>query len=66
MITIITKEEKNGGYNSDVTLDNATVYEILTALDATLDALEGHGVSKLAVIDYVINRETYIDKKEEK
>lgn len=66
MVTIITKEEKNGGYNSDVTLDNASVYEILTALDSILDALEGHGVSKLAVIDYVLNRENYIEKKEEK
>lgn len=66
MVTIITKEEKNGGYNSDVTLDNASVYEILTALDVILDALEGHGVSKLAVIDYVLNREKYVEKKEDK
>ena len=66
MVTIITKEEKNGGYNSDVTLDNASVYEILTALDAILDALEVHDVSKLAIIDYVLNRQNYTEKKEGK
>ena len=66
MVTIITKEEKNGGYSSDVTLDNAGVYEILTALDVVLDTLENYDVSKLAVIDYVLNRANYVDKKEEK
>lgn len=66
MVTVKICKEKNGGYSSDVTIENSDVYEILAVLDAALDTLEGHNVSKLAVIDYVLNRENYIDRKESK
>lgn len=66
MVTIKINKEKNGGYSSDISLDNACVYELLTALDATLDVLENYDVSKLAVIDYVLNRDKYVDRKEDK
>lgn len=66
MITVKICKEKNGGYSSDVTIKNSDVYELLTALDATLDVLENHDVSKLAVIDYILNRDKYVDRKEDK
>lgn len=66
MVTIKINKEKNNTCISDVTLDNASIYEILTALDIVLDTLENYDVSKLAVIDYVLNRANYVDKKEEK
>lgn len=66
MLTIITNRSKNGAFENDITMNNTSVHEILSAFDILLDALEQHDVSKLAIIDYVLNRDNYIEKKEEK
>lgn len=66
MLTITTKRLKNGGFESDITTNNTSVHEILAAFDTLIDALEQHDVSTLAIVDYVINRENYIDRKEDK
>lgn len=63
MVTITSKRQKDGGFDTDITLDNASVHEILAALDMALDTLNKYDVSTLAIIDYVLNRDRYVEKK---
>lgn len=66
MLTIVTKKSKNGSFENNITMSNASVHEMLSAFDILLDALEQHGVSTLPIIDYVLNREKYTEKRGDK
>lgn len=59
----ITSTKKGRTCQSEIEIHNTNPEEMLSVLDVAIDCLVEHGVSEIAIIDYVINRDGYRDSE---